>query len=285
MPIELNCSGCQRRLRVADEHAGKQARCPQCGAVMAVPTLEKSLDQPPQGILDPGGLSSGNPFGEAKVPENPISASQFPIKQGPPWNQGTNPASDASSSTGSEMWTMTGPDGLRYGPVNRQELDRWAAEGRISPQATLQRTGDANGISAIAIYPRLAYAPAHNPQRVTTIDSHAGQTVNPFADQYSPVRTGFGPHSFHGRNHRGGLILGLGIAALATAFICCIGTIPSLGLGIAAVVMGTADLKAIRTGTMDPAGHGSTTAGLICGAIGIAISGIWLIFFLISNVR
>ncbi len=37
MPIETNCSGCGRLLRVPDTQAGKQARCPQCDAVFTIP--------------------------------------------------------------------------------------------------------------------------------------------------------------------------------------------------------------------------------------------------------
>jgi len=37
MAIELPCSGCGQTLRVRDEDAGRQARCPQCGAVTSVP--------------------------------------------------------------------------------------------------------------------------------------------------------------------------------------------------------------------------------------------------------
>ena len=37
MPIEITCSNCQAILRVADEHAGKSARCPQCSTVMPIP--------------------------------------------------------------------------------------------------------------------------------------------------------------------------------------------------------------------------------------------------------
>ena len=38
MPIESICDGCSRKLRVADEHAGKKARCPHCGHIYDVPT-------------------------------------------------------------------------------------------------------------------------------------------------------------------------------------------------------------------------------------------------------
>jgi hypothetical protein len=37
MSIEANCPGCNRVLRVADQHAGRQARCPVCGTIYIVP--------------------------------------------------------------------------------------------------------------------------------------------------------------------------------------------------------------------------------------------------------
>src|SRR5262245_3405922 len=37
MPIETTCQTCGQRLRVADEHAGKVARCPGCETVYTVP--------------------------------------------------------------------------------------------------------------------------------------------------------------------------------------------------------------------------------------------------------
>jgi hypothetical protein len=37
MPIETTCQTCGQRLRVADEHAGKAARCPNCQTIYTVP--------------------------------------------------------------------------------------------------------------------------------------------------------------------------------------------------------------------------------------------------------
>jgi hypothetical protein len=52
MAIETICSGCAKKLRVADEHAGKQARCPDCGTIYVVPTspaaARSSFDVAPQ---------------------------------------------------------------------------------------------------------------------------------------------------------------------------------------------------------------------------------------------
>ncbi len=37
MAIETKCPTCERTLRVGDEHAGKQARCPMCNTIYVVP--------------------------------------------------------------------------------------------------------------------------------------------------------------------------------------------------------------------------------------------------------
>lgn len=38
MPIEFRCESCSKLLRTPDESAGKKAKCPQCGAIVDVPT-------------------------------------------------------------------------------------------------------------------------------------------------------------------------------------------------------------------------------------------------------
>ncbi|HJM96228.1 MAG TPA: DUF4190 domain-containing protein [Candidatus Marinimicrobia bacterium] len=63
--------------------------------------------------------------------------------------------------------------------------------------------------------------------------------------------------------HRGSTILVLGILSL---FFCGIFT------GIPAWVMGKGDLGKIRAGSMDPAGKGSTNAGMVCGMISCIIN-------------
>jgi len=37
MPIETRCANCGRILSIAEEHAGKEARCPACGTEYTVP--------------------------------------------------------------------------------------------------------------------------------------------------------------------------------------------------------------------------------------------------------
>jgi hypothetical protein len=85
MPIEFRCTSCQQQLRVPDESAGRNAKCPKCGAVAVVPSasvaplsgyspLSQPLPSSPfaEAAKPPGGSPLGtnpgmgsNPFGQA----------------------------------------------------------------------------------------------------------------------------------------------------------------------------------------------------------------------------
>lgn len=48
MPIEFSCTQCGKQLRTPDETAGKNAKCPQCGAIMQIPaTSHPAAQEPP----------------------------------------------------------------------------------------------------------------------------------------------------------------------------------------------------------------------------------------------
>ncbi len=44
MPIDLACPSCRKMLQVPDYAAGKKARCPSCGEVIAVPARERTVN-------------------------------------------------------------------------------------------------------------------------------------------------------------------------------------------------------------------------------------------------
>ena len=69
MPIDLNCSGCGKRLRVPDDSAGKQARCPACGEISTVP--ESAMQRDPIPNL------SDNPFADMPTPSAPVSDNPY----------------------------------------------------------------------------------------------------------------------------------------------------------------------------------------------------------------
>jgi hypothetical protein len=116
MPIETICQNCARKLRVADEYAGKKARCPQCHTIYVVPGPSHAAapTQPPE-----------------------------------------TPASPFTPARGPERWRVRTPDGRVYGPVPKSELDQWVAEGRIPPQAALQIESTDAWRSASEVYLQL----------------------------------------------------------------------------------------------------------------------------------
>jgi hypothetical protein len=73
MSIELNCSGCGKRLRVPDDSAGKQARCPACGEICRVP--QPALESEPMPDWP------DNPFRDTPAPPAPVSDNPY---QAPP---------------------------------------------------------------------------------------------------------------------------------------------------------------------------------------------------------
>jgi phage FluMu protein Com len=51
MPFTIQCSKCQKTLKVPDEAAGKKVRCPSCQEVIAVPAAQK--ESPPEEAVTP----------------------------------------------------------------------------------------------------------------------------------------------------------------------------------------------------------------------------------------
>ncbi len=69
MPIEFPCDGCQQKLRVPDNSAGKQAKCPNCARILTIPASQTEEPAPaaPTPSNDPfdfGGPTGGEPAGD-----------------------------------------------------------------------------------------------------------------------------------------------------------------------------------------------------------------------------
>ncbi len=65
MPIEFRCTQCNKLLRTPDETAGRQAKCPECGMIVTVPS---------PGAAGPSEPGSGSPFGSEPPPPLPPDA-------------------------------------------------------------------------------------------------------------------------------------------------------------------------------------------------------------------
>jgi hypothetical protein len=152
-------------------------------------------------------------------------------------------------------WQLQTPEGQVYGPVDRQALDRWLKEGRIAADCQLRQGEDGPWQPAPSVFPQL------NP---------TSPGSSPFAGEPQATRR---KSAIHQEPHRGGLILGLGLAGLLV-------TCPLLTL--LAWIMGNHDLRKMREGRMDPSGMGLTEVGRI---IGMILTILWIAaFFVILSV-
>lgn len=125
MAIETQCTGCGRLLRVGDEHAGKQARCPVCQNIYVVPQPQSQPYQAPSVTQDR--------FAEARERET-----------APP------PSPD--------NWYLQTSDGQVYGPVSKSGLDKWATEGRIDATCRLRPGHEGVWVDAGEVYSQLGLA-------------------------------------------------------------------------------------------------------------------------------
>lgn len=51
MPISVTCPSCSKTLKAKDEYAGKKTKCPGCGTVLKIPTVELDDEHGPFGNL------------------------------------------------------------------------------------------------------------------------------------------------------------------------------------------------------------------------------------------
>ena len=112
MPLEISCPSCSGQFRVPDSAAGKKIRCPKCKGAIEVPGAEER------------GQETGD-SGQAVRPAPPRS----------------KPAPPARAQPKPEQWFLKTEEGDDYGPVPRDELDAWRAEGRITADCQLLREG------------------------------------------------------------------------------------------------------------------------------------------------
>jgi hypothetical protein len=63
MPIEFRCSHCGKLLRTGDDTVGRQAQCPECGAISTVPSAPLPSELPTLASAPLTPQPGGNPFG------------------------------------------------------------------------------------------------------------------------------------------------------------------------------------------------------------------------------
>lgn len=141
MPIEITCTGCERRLRVPDKVAGKRIKCPKCETVLHVP--EASGEEASAGAED-------------VVEQEPAAKKPEPIAEKPE----PKPAPEPSLP---DRWYMKTEEGADYGPVPRAELDEWVQEGRVTSDCQILQDGAEQWQWASDVFPELEEPEAETP--------------------------------------------------------------------------------------------------------------------------
>lgn len=183
MAITTTCSGCGKTLAVADEYAGRQARCPQCGQIYTVPmSTQPNFPQagtPQSNQPSASGLGAGAGAVGFDIPLSPQS----------------------SADAGTQYW-MKATDGKEYGPVDSANLARWFSEGRVGPGYQI-RAGESG-----------PWQPAATFQAPVSV----GGTNNPYAG-YS---TGAMPNQTrqYPKADQSGVVLAMGILSWIVCPIC-----------------------------------------------------------------
>jgi len=239
MPIDATCPGCQAKLRIGDEFAGQQARCPRCDTIYSVPTLEQAAlaaaTAEPVAPADTAANILAPPVAAA-----PSSTPPARVEQASAETDLLSEVLAAVAAPEAEMppadgthWFLRTPEGPIYGPTSEGIFQRWVMEGRVTPDCFVS-PGDHRWRPATEVFPELS---APRPQRTLRPETVAAMQKQP---------------------HRGVLILILGIMGILTT---C--PIPS----IMAWVMGSHDLDEMQKGRMDDSGYSLTNAGRLLGMI------------------
>ncbi len=159
----------------------------------------------------------------------------------------------------SDNWCLRDVDGGQYGPVSKAELDQWYQQGRIDPGSRI-RSDSNSWRPAHEVYPSLAKQATESQRPYHETASTSTDSPDHSTATRAAIRIRSRP-PFQ-RPHRGGTIVGLGVAGL----ICC------YPLAIGAVVMGLTDLGQMRAGKMDPGGRGLTQVGLVLGVVALGVT-------------
>ncbi len=153
MPIEFNCPQCQCLLKVADQNAGKRARCPQCSSINRIPA------------------QSAN----SAAPATPQQTPQAPVPSTPP-------AAAPTSNPQSGQFYIDSVAGQTYGPVSQTELNDWVKQGRVSANCKIRAVGQSAGQPASTYFPSLSGGGAAGQIPQNASPGLASQTpANPFA--------------------------------------------------------------------------------------------------------
>lgn len=228
MAIDILCPGCGRTLRIGEQHAGRQVRCPACQHVAEAPAAAAMGELRPAAMLAKASASwhMRTPEGSTYGPAN--------------WEEVSAWASEGRIAADCEL--------------GHSALGPWQRASELFPALKIA----APPAAEVRAPPSFAWSAADKPAaELPAADKPAAGwgtpgSGSPFAAPAGSAVAGYV------LPHRGGLIL---VLALLGFVIGC----PIFSL--LAWVMGSNDLREIRAGRMDRSGEGLTQVGQILGMV------------------
>ena len=94
----IQCTECSRTLKVADEHAGRRARCPSCQAIVTVPAVEDSRAKAARATEPTMAQAPGVPQGTSAYSAAAKSETPLPQQTPLPMSRPGNPPAPKSST-------------------------------------------------------------------------------------------------------------------------------------------------------------------------------------------
>ena len=252
MPILVACPTCNGQLRVADDLIGRKVRCPACQAIF---DAREQAPAPPPAPMD------------APVETVPVDAwRSLNLELGPE----PPAAADRAKPVGAVEIRMdpgeerpTAPPGPPPAETSEPEQPR---------RAQLNDVHD-----DLRDCPRCGKHVYRGARRCGACGLFFGDEDVDWRPRYDDTDRRMPRRDCE--PDRGGTVLTLGIISLVCAALFCFAVPIPLGLilGVIAWLMGSADLRKMRAGDMNPAGHSSTQAGFICGIVGTCLNALILL--------
>ncbi len=152
MPIDIQCNQCKKRFRVPDKFGGRRIKCPNCEDAIEVRGEDAAEEGSGKAAADEKpavGSGAGSTPAIAEKPA-PADSSVRTVRE---------PDQEAEAEAEAEdegQWYMQTDDGEQYGPVDREELNAWVAEGRIDGTCQLLCDGWDQWKWADELFPELA---------------------------------------------------------------------------------------------------------------------------------
>ena len=154
MSIDIQCSECKKRFRVPDKFGGRRIKCPNCEEPIAVQAAGDSAKPAPAEKPGPDSGVGAIPTAEQRpaAPAEPAG----PELPAPPAAEAATEDEAQIAPEDEGQWYLQTDDGEQYGPVDREELNAWVAEGRIDGACQLLCDGWDQWQWADEVFPQLA---------------------------------------------------------------------------------------------------------------------------------